>query len=400
MILNVSNRGRRLGVWAVLVVILPFSGWTLAESFTWRAAKSADTAEDYRRFLKRHWLGLYSAKATLRLNQLESLAKAEISRSPDAYEDVIRRFPGSDVAARAKTRLDNTVLKLESSQIEFVDIPPGEFDMGVGDEEKRALLEPSPIVIPPGGLTTAVPAGSWGNAASYPFGMSPMDRNVLLTNIKNASPVHHVVLTKGYQLGRYEITQAQWFAVMKGNPSKFVRDNRPVERVSWLDVQEFIAKVNSLQDGWLYRLPTEAEWEYACRAGTKSLYFWGDAFDDAYVVYGRDEGGFRRLETAQVGKRKPNAWGLYDMVGNVSEWCQDFFTWGGEYYAECVRGVADPAGPPHSGTIEQARDFRVERGGYFESKTEGEFASFARGVSQQSERSYLTGFRLARSKRR
>jgi formylglycine-generating enzyme required for sulfatase activity len=159
-------------------------------------------------------------------------------------------------------------------------------------------------------------------------------------------PVHTVRLTQPFYLGKYEVTQSQWQAVMGNNPSKFTGDpNRPVENVSWDDVQEFIRRLNTREGGATYRLPTEAEWEYAARAGTTTHWSFGD--DESQLGrYAWDYDG----ETHPVGQLQPNPWGLYDMHGNVGEWVQD---WYGHY----ASGTAvDPAGPS-SGSE------RVTRGG-------------------------------------
>jgi len=155
-------------------------------------------------------------------------------------------------------------------------------------------------------------------------------------------PVHTVALAS-FMIGKYEVTQGQWQAVMGNNPGHFpIGNNYPVENVSWNEVQAFIQKLNAMT-GKRYRLPTEAEWEYACRAGTT-----GERYGnlDAIAWHASNAGG----STHPVGQKQANAWGLYDMLGNVSEWCQD---WYGMYSVEFK---AKPAGPV-SGTR------RVIRGG-------------------------------------
>ncbi|MFH1737697.1 MAG: formylglycine-generating enzyme family protein, partial [bacterium] len=160
-------------------------------------------------------------------------------------------------------------------------------------------------------------------------------------------PVHKVTLSKPFYLGIHEVTQDQWAAVMNKTPSEFQpRGDNPVEKVCWDDCEWFIAAINKLGLGQ-FRLPTEAEWEYACRAGTNTRFYWGDDPDekqaDDYAWYEQDS-------TSPVGRKKPNAWGLYDMGGNVWEWCSDWF---GDYPGEAQR---DPQGPCEG-------EARVSRGG-------------------------------------
>ncbi len=146
-------------------------------------------------------------------------------------------------------------------------------------------------------------------------------------------PIHTVNLSRGFYMGRTEVTQGEWVALMgsNSNPSFFMNcDNCPVEQVSWDDVQEFIRKLNAKGEG-TYRLPTEAEWEYAARAGTTGDYA-GSL--DAMAWYGENSGN----KTHEVATKQPNAWGLYDMHGNVWEWVQD---WWGKYPSGTV---SDPTG--------------------------------------------------------
>ena len=169
----------------------------------------------------------------------------------------------------------------------------------------------------------------------------------------SARPVHNVRISQPFYLGKYEVTQGQWEAVMGSNPSNHTGDlNRPVERVTWHDVQEFIGKLNEKERGRTYRLPTEAEWEYACRAGTTTAYSFGDDPSQLgeYAWYGDNTGG----TTHPVGQLKPNAWGLYDMHGNVFEWVQDWY--GLDSYKQSPD--TDPQGP-------STGDRRVRRGGFF-----------------------------------
>ncbi len=159
---------------------------------------------------------------------------------------------------------------------------------------------------------------------------------------------HTVRITQGFWMGKYEVTQAQWQAVMGSNPSQFTGDGKlPVEQVSWDDCQEFVKKL-SQRAGGTFRLPTEAEWEYACRAGSTTAYCFGDDVSrlSDYAWYDENSGN----GTHPVGQKKPNAWGLYDMHGNVWEWCED---WLGDYPSGAV---TDPTGP-------SSGSYRVFRGG-------------------------------------
>lgn len=136
----------------------------------------------------------------------------------------------------------------------------------------------------------------------------------------NEAPAHQVTINYSFYMGKYEVTQAEWQAVMGSNPSRFTDcgGNCPVESVSWDDTQQFIQRLNQMNDGYIYRLPTEAEWEYACRAGTTG--------DDAGNVEGSgwfsENAGNR---THAVGQKQSNAWGLADMLGNVWEWSEDWY---------------------------------------------------------------------------
>jgi formylglycine-generating enzyme required for sulfatase activity len=157
---------------------------------------------------------------------------------------------------------------------------------------------------------------------SFPMGSSNGD--------EDARPIHTVHISKPFYLGKYEVTQREWQAVMGTTPSNFQGDDLPVESVSWDDVQAFIAKLNDRVEGQPYRLPTEAEWEYAARAGKTTDYSFGDDVGELgkYAWYEDNAGG----KTHPVGQRGPNSWELCDMHGNVREWVQD---WYGNYKLLC-----------------------------------------------------------------
>jgi len=179
---------------------------------------------------------------------------------------------------------------------------------------------------------------------------------------------HQVTLTKGFYLGKYEVTQAQWVHVMGSNPSQFKGTNRPVEEVSWNDAVAFCRKFTEMEKragrlpaGMAYQLPTEAQWEYACRSGTTAAFSFGQDLTSRQAnILGGPAG------TTEVGKYPANAWGLHDMHGNVWEWCAD-------WYAEYPKGgVTDPTGSM-KGAI------RVTRGGSWD-----DAASDARCASRNS----------------
>jgi formylglycine-generating enzyme required for sulfatase activity len=167
---------------------------------------------------------------------------------------------------------------------------------------------------------------------------------------------HKVTLTKGFYMGVYTVTQEEWQAVMGNNPSNIKGEKKlPVESVSWDDCQEFIKKLRK-NDKKPYRLPTEVEWEYSCRAGTTTPFHFGETIStdqanyDGNFTYGDGKKGIYRRKPTPVGSFPANVWGLHDMHGNVWQWCQD---WHGDYPQE---DVVDPQGPK-KGVI------RVLRGG-------------------------------------
>jgi formylglycine-generating enzyme required for sulfatase activity len=201
-----------------------------------------------------------------------------------------------------------------------------------------------------------------------------------------AGAVQKVTLTKSFELGVHEVTQEQYERVMGTNPSKFKGPLNPVDTVSWHEAIDFCRKLSELPEeksaGHEYRLPTEAEWEYACRAGTKTKYSFGE--DEQLLsefAWYRSENSKRK--TRPVGQKKANAWGLHDMHGNVWEWCQDY--WSDSFPRN---SVTDPAGLASG-------HYRVKRGGSW-SHSARFCSSASRGRTAADFRDYYLGFRVLR----
>ena len=241
------------------------AGSLAVELAFWDSIKNSADPEDFKEYLKKYPTGQFAGIAQRRLSSLTANAAA------------VQPKPGTVVRTR--------------SGIELVYIPPGSFMMGSengGGDEK---------------------------------------------------PVHRVTIRDGFYMGKYEVTQAQWQAVMGNNPSYFRGDNLPVEQITSEDAQKFIGRLNAASDGFIYRMPSEAEWEYAARAGATTDYFWGDDKTQACqyanvadLVGKAKHSDFLPVtcsdgyaETSPVGSFRPNAFGLYDMTGNVFERCEDVY---------------------------------------------------------------------------
>ena len=274
-----------------------------------------------------------AAQAAAERQRAEAAARAEEERQRKAEEER-RRAEEAERQRRAERprELRNSI------GMEFVRIEPGTFEMGSPSDEPGRYDDET---------------------------------------------LHRVTLSQPFYLGKYEVTQGQWQAVMGRNPSAYSDCGRncPVEQVSWKDVERFIEALNLQEGVTVYRLPTEAEWEYAARAGTQTVYHFGNAANrlGQYGWYEDNSGG----RTHPVGQKRPNAWGLFDMHGNVWEWVHD-------WYGDFPRGaVTDPRGPSTGAS-------RVPRGASWGSLARYCRAAY-RGRHSPGYRYYYLGVRLARS---
>ncbi len=291
------------------------------------------------------------AEAVRRAREVDEAAYAEAQRvdTAAAYADYLTAYPTGRYAAEARTH------QQERAEAERLAQLPREIRNSIGVEF---------VLVEPGTFEMGSPADEPGRSA-------------------DEGPVHAVTLSQPFYLGKYEVTQEQWQAVMGRNPSGFSNCGRtcPVEQVSWNAVEGFIEELNRREGVEVYRLPTEAEWEYAARGGTQTAYHFGNAANrlGQYGWYADNSGG----RSHPVGQKRPNTFGLYDMHGNVWEWVAD---WSGAY----PRGaVTDPRGPS-SGAA------RVIRGGSWYS-----YARLCRAANRNwnapGSRHGSLGFRLART---
>ena len=312
-------------------------------------------------------------------------------------------------------RLETSTVRAETPALTLEEAPPIErtFD-GTEDaenektsenekiEEKKTAEEGAParrtseagarrVVKVKGGVEIAL---RWIPAGEFELG-SPADEPGRSVD----EALHKATLTRGVWIAETETTQRLWASVMGTNPSWFSAtgggkaevagletDDFPVENVSWNDCREFFAKLNAFGSapGWRFRLPTEAEWERACRAGTTTRFYWGDDWRDDEASVGSETSA----RTRRVGKGEPNPWGLFDMSGNVAEWCEDYYCV--DFHVE---NAVDPTGPSVGGKA----GARVVRGGAFD-RAEDDLRSARRFPCGPTTRRKDVGFRLALAK--
>jgi formylglycine-generating enzyme required for sulfatase activity len=228
----------------------------------------------------------------------------------------------------------------------------------------------------------SVPAGQFPMGCSE--GARPQECSA------DEKPRHTVQITRAFEIAKTVVTQKQWQAVMSSDPSRYKGDSLPVEQVGFQDVQAFLIKLNARNDGFLYRLPTEAEWEYAARAGTADQFAGANVADSLSRRMPSDDWAWYNVEKTQpVATKKPNAWGLYDMRGNVAEWVQDWYD--PKYYAKSP--TADPKGP------ESSDGGRGVRGGTFHDSGPWLTRVSLRTHFPEDYRHFDLGFRVVREKR-
>jgi len=237
--------------------------------------------------------------------------------------------------------------KIPELHVRVVRVQTGVVMLSGSQRLSAGSLEPgSPSI--PGGLAAASFINSIGMKFVYiKRGTFTMGSPASELKREDDETQHRVRISKGFYLGAYEVTQAQYKAVMGANPAHFKKGgNYPVEMINWNDAVTFCKKL-SAKEGKTYRLPTEAEWEYACRAGTTTPFAFGQTIStdranyDGNYIYGSGRKGVLRKATMPVGSFRPNAWGLHDMHGNVWEWCGDWY--GKDYYGQA--SATDPRGP-------------------------------------------------------
>ena len=203
---------------------------------------------------------------------------------------------------------------------------------------------------------------------------------------EDSRPAHRVRISRPFYIGIFPVMQKEWSKVMLTNPSKHKGSELPVENITWEECGELIKRLNEAARPAVFRIPSEAEWEHACRAGSRTIFSFGDDERDL-ALHGWFSANSKG-QTHPVGQKKPNAWGIYDMHGNVCEWCADWFD--REYYRHFCgdETVADPAGP-------ETGFERVLRGGSWDSDATGCYCGVRSFALPETKKPYI-GLRIAR----
>ena len=275
-------------------------------------------------------------------------------------------------------------MTLNTIALPFINSRPPEWASGFGQDEFGYFAEFA-VVTGPQYWNFVTQRMRWIPAGRFLMG-SPTDE---VKREANEGPQHEVTLSRGFWLADTACTQSLWQAVTGDNPSAFQGEDRPVEQVSFDNVTLFLSKLNELVPGLVACLPTEAQWEYACRAGTTTPFSFSDTITTAQVnydgnhPYGDSPKGKHRKKTVDVKTLPPNAWGLYEMHGNVWEWCRDCY---GLYSPETQ---FDPSGA-------DTGSGRVLRGGCWSSFARVVRSACRRGLDPGN-RLYDLGFRLLSS---
>ncbi len=354
------------------------------------AAKDEKTRFDKQRSVPRESTShLPAAVQRFRNTYHEACAKLQDTRARKTGDLLKKYISALDVVVRESTRsgkLDDALAaREEKRKVEFI---LADLEAGMKPPTPSPAPPKPPVRKPPmtssAGRETTIDLGGgvklamvWIPPGSFRMGSPDNEagRN------DDEGPVHSVTISKGFWMGKYEVTQAQWNRVMDKNPSRFQGANNPTEKTSWHDCREFIEKLNNKVSGSGFRLPTEAEWEYACRAGTATRYYAGNSENDLATVgwYSKNSG----KSSQAVGQKKPNAWGLYDMHGNVCEICSDL------YSRYSPKTVTDPM-------VRAAKGDLVLRGGSWRFNASDCRSAYRRRCGRSYRNNYL-GLRLVRT---
>ena len=259
------------------------------------------------------------------------------------------------------------------------------FSSGCTDSDEAPIDEESSTVVEE--VEEMVDDSTFTNSIGMEFVMVESGEFIMgspeeeLYSDKDERPMRQVTVSNDFYIGVYEVTQAEWKAVMGTEPSEFKGTDLPVDKVSWSDANKFLDKLNKMEENSEYRLPTEAEWEYAARAGTNTAYTFGseeaDLFQYAWFTENSED------KTHPVGMKEANAWGLYDVHGNIAEWVMD------EYHSNYQKAPSD------SRVWEGGVDRRVVRGGSWDNAAENCRSGHRDDMGEGSRKNYI-GFRVVK----